>query len=368
MITVPAGTYRLTQGTTLNVGSLTSNDLTINGAGARSTTIEGTGAERLFTAGQPVVGATLSLDGLRLTGGNAALGAAVGAGSGGAVYLQDGSLNVTRSAIVGNTAATSGAGIGVSHTTVGGAGTVNVTASQISNNTVGGAASPGTASGGGIFSQYTVNLVNSTVSGNVAQTTVQAQGGGIAVLGGTVSLVNTTVAGNAAWVPDEPGRRRRPGRRVHRHQRHRRRQRAQHRRRRRPERLLHGLHRDPGQQHLQRRQLRVPPPPTAESRAPIPSWGALLDNGGPTDTRKPALASPALNAGTPAGCPGQDQRGVMRPEGAACDIGAVENAPPTIATGAANGVTTTGAVLTAQVRNPLVQAAVVGFQFGRTTA
>ena len=46
----------------------------------------------------------------------------------------------------------------------------------------------------------------------------------------------------------------------------------------------------------------------------------------------------------------------------------MENAPPAIATGAPTGVKTTEAVLTAQVRNPLVQAAVVGFQYGRTTA
>ncbi len=59
---------------------------------------------------------------------------------------------------------------------------------------------------------------------------------------------------------------------------------------------------------------------------------------------------------------------MTRPEGTACDIGAVENAPPAIATGAPTGVKTTEAVLTAQVRNPLVQAAVVGFQYGRTTA
>ncbi len=166
-------------GTTLTVGSLTSNDLTINGAGARSTTVEGTGAERLFTAGQPVVGTTLSLNGLRLTGGNAALAAPVGAGSGGAVYLQNGSLNVTRSAIVGNTAATSARGSRrVTHRR-GWRGHVNVTASQISGNTVGGAASPGTASGGGIFSQYTVNLVEQhRHAATLAQTTVAGPGRG----------------------------------------------------------------------------------------------------------------------------------------------------------------------------------------------
>ena len=54
-----------------------------------------------------------------------------------------------------------------------------------------------------------------------------------------------------------------------------------------------------------------------------PMLGALGDIGGPTDVRLPAESSPAFNAalGT---CPAADQRGVTRPQGSACDIGAVE--------------------------------------------
>jgi RHS repeat-associated protein len=49
----------------------------------------------------------------------------------------------------------------------------------------------------------------------------------------------------------------------------------------------------------------------------------LADYGGPSQTRMPYTDSPARdNAGT--GCPATDQRGVSRPVGAACDIGAVE--------------------------------------------
>ena len=198
VITVPAGTYRLTQGTSLAVGSLTSNDVTINGAGARSTIIEGTGAERLFTAGQLLIGD--DADGERTAAHRGQCRAGRGrrprVGRSGLPAGRDPQRHALRhqSATPRRRRAP---GSRVAHTG-GTAGTVNVTASQISGNTVGGAASPGTASGGGIFSQYTVNLINSTVSGNVAQTTVQAQGGGIAMLGGTLSLVNTTVAGNAA--------------------------------------------------------------------------------------------------------------------------------------------------------------------------
>jgi uncharacterized repeat protein (TIGR01451 family) len=65
----------------------------------------------------------------------------------------------------------------------------------------------------------------------------------------------------------------------------------------------------------------------------------LSDNGGPTRTHAPLPAqdgqpaSPAIDAGNPAtpgsegfACPGTDQRGVLRPVGVRCDIGAVERA------------------------------------------
>ena len=60
-----------------------------------------------------------------------------------------------------------------------------------------------------------------------------------------------------------------------------------------------------------------------------PVLGALADNGGPTPSALPGPTSPAIDAipvGTPDLCPalGTDQRGVTRPVGTACDIGAVE--------------------------------------------
>jgi hypothetical protein len=57
-----------------------------------------------------------------------------------------------------------------------------------------------------------------------------------------------------------------------------------------------------------------------------PRLGPLAANGGPTLTRAPASGSPAIDhGGTRAtGCPAADQRGVSRPQGPACDIGAVE--------------------------------------------
>ena len=57
-----------------------------------------------------------------------------------------------------------------------------------------------------------------------------------------------------------------------------------------------------------------------------PGLGPLQDNGGPTQTMAIAPGSPAVDAvpSTGAQCPATDQRGVRRPEGAGCDIGAFE--------------------------------------------
>jgi hypothetical protein len=59
--------------------------------------------------------------------------------------------------------------------------------------------------------------------------------------------------------------------------------------------------------------------------------GTLADNGGPTDTHLPDPGSPLIDAGDPAGCTDQtggallaDQRGITRPQGSRCDVGAVE--------------------------------------------
>ncbi|WP_406411348.1 choice-of-anchor Q domain-containing protein [Streptomyces sp. NBC_01614] len=56
-----------------------------------------------------------------------------------------------------------------------------------------------------------------------------------------------------------------------------------------------------------------------------PLVGPLADNGGPTDTVALLPGSLALDAAD--GCPATDQRGVARPQGAACDIGAYERTP-----------------------------------------
>ncbi|MFZ1722907.1 MAG: choice-of-anchor Q domain-containing protein, partial [Dokdonella sp.] len=52
--------------------------------------------------------------------------------------------------------------------------------------------------------------------------------------------------------------------------------------------------------------------------------GPLGDNGGATPTLLPDIDSPAINAGADDVCTATDQRGLERPQGSRCDIGAVE--------------------------------------------
>jgi hypothetical protein len=55
-----------------------------------------------------------------------------------------------------------------------------------------------------------------------------------------------------------------------------------------------------------------------------PLLEALADNGGPTRTMALRPGSPAKNHGSNLGCPATDQRGVRRPQGNRCDVGAYE--------------------------------------------
>jgi hypothetical protein len=55
--------------------------------------------------------------------------------------------------------------------------------------------------------------------------------------------------------------------------------------------------------------------------------GPLADNGGPTLTHALLAGSPAIDAADDGICPATDQRGVTRPQGAACDVGAYEYMP-----------------------------------------
>jgi len=54
----------------------------------------------------------------------------------------------------------------------------------------------------------------------------------------------------------------------------------------------------------------------------------LADNGGPTDTHALIKGSPGVDAApVDSDCPATDQRGIARPQGGGCDIGAFELEP-----------------------------------------
>jgi predicted outer membrane repeat protein len=59
-----------------------------------------------------------------------------------------------------------------------------------------------------------------------------------------------------------------------------------------------------------------------------PRLGPLADNGGSTQTMELLPTSPAIDAGDNASCPATDQRGIARPQGVQCDVGAFEYALP----------------------------------------
>ena len=175
-ITLPPGTYFLTNaGTGENAGGTGDldiadfgNKLTITGAGAATTIINGGGIDRVIQ----VLGlTTLELSSVTITNGDTT-------SSGGGIFNR-GTLTLTNSTVSGNTA--DGAGGGISNS-----GEATLTNSTVSGNTA--------AQGGGIENRGTLTLTNSTVTGNMSL----AGGGGILNLSGTLTLTNSTVSGNTA--------------------------------------------------------------------------------------------------------------------------------------------------------------------------
>jgi hypothetical protein len=96
-----------------------------------------------------------------------------------------------------------------------------------------------------------------------------------------------------------------------------------------------------------------------------PKLGTLASNGGPTRTLALGKGSPAIDAAT--ACPLIDQRGVHRPRGRACDMGAFEANVPNVTTGAAKNVGSGAATLTGKL-NPGGRTTSYVFRYGKTKA
>jgi len=261
-----------------------------------------------------------------------------GTGSG---VFNSGTLTLTHSTVSGNGVVGYG-GRGMSNT-----GTATLTHSTVSGNFGGGVSNSGTltlthstVSGnrsegdGGIHNSGTLTLTNSTVSGNRAYACGPCSGtGGIANVGtatlsnstvsgnsglygggvnnsssGTLTLARTLISGNSisGYFGYGPSEVENFGTIVANNH------------------NLFGHDGDAGVTGFSPGSTDIVP------NAPLSAiLKPLADNGGPTKTHALPVGSPAIGQ-SPAnsGCKPTDQRGVTRPQGAACDIGAFEKGPP----------------------------------------
>jgi hypothetical protein len=187
-IVLPAGTYRLTRAGAnedlATTGDLDITDsLTIAGAGAESTIIDGSGLDRVFQA----LGAkSVALSGMTIQGGVA--------DDGGGILASDSFLTIDHCTISGNSSQISpssnqsfGSGISVH------GGTLTVSDSTISGNSS--VSAYGILGGGGGIRAFdaSVTIDHSTISGNSAY----AFGGGIFAELGTLSVKGSTIFGNS---------------------------------------------------------------------------------------------------------------------------------------------------------------------------
>jgi predicted outer membrane repeat protein len=325
-IHVPSGTYPLD--TTL----LVDKPITIAGAGARTTTLDGQGKVRVLLVGSRAApGATVS--GVTITGGSANAGAGV---------LTSGPLTLTDTAIVGNTA-TNGNGGGIF------AGqTLTLERDLVAGNSAP-STSLGGSGGGGIELQplaaVTYRIADSTITGNDAAIT----GGGIderVANGATLELESDTIVGNALSMPGSQGGNlftvngvqvtfhgdalgggiASNGRNC----------------------VIAGSSVDDGW-NVEENAVSCALFAASDQVPASLNLGPLHDNGGPTDTLLPAADSPLVDQGDPSGCAFFDQRGVPRPRGARCDVGAVERGsyPPFAGPPIVSDVTATSAVVSA---------------------
>jgi predicted outer membrane repeat protein len=181
-IALPAGVYRITRAGAGEDGNATgdldiASALTIRGAGAGRTIINGRQLDRVFDVHGDSDGSVRArLERLQVRNGKAE-------GDGGGARVRDAALTVRAAVVAGNQA--SGSGGGISHANASGFGTVTLARTAVARNAAG-------VSGGGVHADG-VNLTGCTVSDNSAG----ADGGG--VYGDNSASVNeSTVRGNRA--------------------------------------------------------------------------------------------------------------------------------------------------------------------------
>ena len=306
-IKVPKGHYELTSGE-IYVG----NPLKIKGAGARKTIVDANGESRVFRIDYGP--GHVKFQGMTIREGNTIEGNTSEDGGGiEAVNLSKLVLSkvaVLNNRVINDVTASSGGGVDVSGDlvikqslfagnhgynggAVSGSGDITATDSTFFNNFGG---NPTQNGNGGVVDEE-VTLIDSTVAGNQCFNG-DGCGGGIAA-GGT--LKGTIVADNVAYEANgmpagSPGN---PGEGNN----------------------CSGTIDSRGHNLEDHHDCALMDPTDVFQRDP--KLGTLKDNGGQTDTLAIPHSSPAFNAGA-AHCTHRDQRGVKRPQGNRCDIGAFE--------------------------------------------
>jgi CSLREA domain-containing protein len=328
-IAIPAGDYVLTAGELDLEKASPVGEVTLDGADARTTTIDAGGASRVFD----LINGDIVMNDLTITGGLADLPGTVGEfpGDGGAILTRAPSLRLERVAVTDSVARLNGGGIAAPPES-GTATEVTLLDSTIAGNRVTGGAVEGL--GGGLYVLGDLSVTNSTISGNSVDNPGIGMGAGITAAidpaetdGTTLTVLNSTIAGNTLAVGGmgagigvanpTPG-------------------------------VVTTVDlkntivagNTSGELSSDCSLLAVPTSDNNLSsdatcqftdegslESTDPQLGALVNNGGPTDTRALAAGSPAIDAGTNDGCPPADQRGVARPQGPDCDIGAFERVP-----------------------------------------
>lgn len=329
LVLVPAGNYSVANGV-LRVGG---NAITIRGEGARTTVVDAHETSRVFELDAKNV----TMEGLTVTGGFSKLGGGeetLSGDGGGIVVVESEKLTLSGMNVSGNRATQNGGGIAAPpENSLMTATNLSIADSTIAGNRISEGAGEGL--GGGIYALGSLSLVNSTVSGNgVEGPTGTSQGGGI-VVGpdgvntepAKVTLLNATIAGNTVGTGGIGG-----GLAVYN-----------------PVMGLEpsftvrntivagnsvgGAEADCGAISLATSDHNLSGDASCmfadagSKQSTNPQLGALQNNDGQTDTMALLAGSPAIDAGTNEGCPATDQRGVMRPQGSACDIGAFELVP-----------------------------------------
>ena len=167
-------------------------DLTVTGPGAGSLAVSGAGSSQIFTLAN---GTNVSISGLTLRDGHAAIGGAIGD-----TATDNVTLTVTSCTLTGNTGAAFVLG-GVPHG-MGGAigiyGTTTIVGSTLSGNMA--------TFGGAILNQGPLSVIDSTVSGNSALGAAGPPFGGGGILAdnftgsGSILITGSTVSGNTAAI------------------------------------------------------------------------------------------------------------------------------------------------------------------------